>query len=67
MDFDRGNVICPDVILCTIWRAVAIACMREEPVEANRLPTSENGLFWEEGTWVRSRRASDRSILKLSS
>ena len=22
---DRGNVICPDSILCTIWRAVAIA------------------------------------------
>ena len=39
---DRGNVICPDSILCTIWRAVAMARMREEPGGAHRLPTSED-------------------------
>src|SRR5262249_56983901 len=67
---DSGNVICPDSILCTICRAVSIARMNlcpEEPVEAHRLPTSDDLGYWETGTWVGSRRASDRNILKLLS
>src|SRR5215510_2280699 len=67
---DSGNVICPDSILCTICRAVSIARTNlcpEGPVEAHRLPTSEDPGYWEAGTWVGSRRVSDRNIRKLSS
>jgi hypothetical protein len=50
---DRGNVISPDPILCTICRVVSNARMNlcpEEPVEAHRYPTSEDLGYREMGT-----------------